>query len=114
MSCLGPYHYPKGSKQPCTILDLPRLEESLRAIMNKRSHPEAAKWWFGVRVMVLPGHLATALKVKECLTNLPHFEQQANFFMSPVHHYQAEGEKFDFGDLMEYQPDELRGIQAHT
>lgn len=95
------------------FLDIDRLEESCRRIIQEKCrNSQADMWWFGVRVMVPPNYLEKVVEIKERLFKIPFFEEKAHFYVSPIHHYSfSKSGSVTFGDLYDYSPEELKGIQ---
>ncbi len=95
------------------FLNIDRLIESCKRIIEqKRNSEQASWWWFGVRVMVPPNHLTQAQTIKKRLYEIPNFAELAHFFVSPIHTYHPNGKGgADFGELYNYSAEELSGIQ---
>ncbi len=95
------------------FMDVDRLVETCRRIVVQKCRDEKAdRWWFGVRVMVPPTYLDKAMEIKERLYQIPFFEEKSHFFVSPIHHYSfTDKGSVLFGDLYDYTPEELKGIQ---
>ncbi len=60
-----------------------RLAEAI--IDEQVNHKKASQYWFGVRVMVPPGHFDKALSIKKALQKVKGFDEFGHIFMSPLY-----------------------------
>ncbi len=95
------------------FLDLQRLRDTCEKIVRKKLHDRnAAHWWFGVRVMVAPGHVHKAEEVQKVITEIPFFPDMGHFFVSPIHHYEKDKDgRINFGELQSYTEDEMSRLE---
>lgn len=86
-----------------------RFVESCRAIVDEKTiSPAAGRMWFGVRVMVGPGRLEEALKVRKNLLEIPSFAEKAFVNFSPLY------QRLKQDQLMEYSKEELQEILKYA
>ncbi len=95
------------------FLDIDRLRDTCEKIVRKKLHDRvAANWWFGVRVMVPPGHVKQAEEVQKVISEIPFFPDMGHFFVSPIHHYEKDSDgRINFGELLNYAPDEMERLE---
>ena len=79
-------------------------------IDKKRDNENAARCWFGIRIMVPPKMLQMALDIKSSILALPGFEDFQHIHLSPL--YKTGVNETD--QMLEYDKDEHNQIIAHA
>lgn len=86
-----------------------RFIDTCRAVIDKKcANDEAAKLWFGVRLMVPPGLGDEAQRIRAEILSIPRFSEFSSVHMSPL--YQREKQD----QLMAYEPAELDLIVRYS
>lgn len=98
-SCVGlSYHFEGANEE--------RFIDTCAGIVEKKMRFPLL--WFGVRIMVPPGKAADAVRLRERLMAIEHFERNADIAMSPVY------DRMQQEKLMTYEPDELETILKYS
>lgn len=92
-----------------------RLVQSVESIIEmKKQNEEASWWWFGIRIMAPPGLVSKAIRVRNLLNEVEELPKYCQVLLSPTHKYNSEGVELFFGELEDYNPEELELLRNYT